>query len=168
VAYIFSLSEIQIHSLVNKMESLLDSEAIMGKIINSLDPPSQLALMLTRKRFLEASVSQVYLAPRLESADSFERLMDLINVPLPYLNYAIYIRELAFTSPAAADNIYLGDLDYCLALCTRLELFKLDNCYHISNILIQALAQSECRKALLHIAIRSCPISGLCKVNSNF
>jgi hypothetical protein len=132
----------------------------MARIIHSLDPPSQLSLMLTSKSFLDATVGQVYLAPRLDSADSFERLMDLINVPLPYLNYAIYIRELSFTSPAAADNIYMGDLDYCLALCNKLELFKLDNCYHISNILIQALAQSECRAALLHIAIRGCPISG--------
>jgi hypothetical protein len=143
------------------MERLLNSEPVIARIIDYLDPPSQLALMLANKHILEAAAGAVLTAPRLDSSDSFERLMDLINVPLPYLNYAIYIRELSFTSPAAADNIYMGDLDYCLALCTKLELFKLENCYHISNILIQALAQSECRDTLLHIAIRGCPISGL-------
>lgn len=141
------------------MERILELEPVMAQITENLDPASQLSLMLTNKRILSAAAAQVYRAPSLHVADSFETLMDLINLPLPYLSYASFIRELSFTTTAAADNIYMGDLDYCLALCKSLELFKLENCYHISNILIQALAQSECRSSLLHIAIRGCPIS---------
>ncbi|KAJ3109515.1 hypothetical protein HDU97_005172 [Phlyctochytrium planicorne] len=66
------------------------------------------------------------------------------------------IRELDI-SGNAADNLYMGDLDAVLGMSPNLEVFRLENCFHISNILIQSLAH-HCPN-LLQLDLPGCPIS---------
>ncbi|KAJ3216248.1 hypothetical protein HDU67_009758 [Dinochytrium kinnereticum] len=82
--------------------------------------------------------------------------MGLLNTPLPYVPYPVMIRELDI-SGNAADNLYMGDLDAVLGMVPNLEVFRLENCFHISNILIQSLAH-HCPN-LLQLDLPGCPIS---------
>jgi hypothetical protein len=66
------------------------------------------------------------------------------------------IRELDI-SGIAADNLYMGDLDSALGMCPNLEVFRLENCYHISNILVQSIAH-HCPN-LLQLDLPGNPIS---------
>ena len=67
--------------------------------------------------------------------------MTLLNTPLPSLPYPEMIKELDIGA-AAADNLYMGDLDATLAICTGLEVFRLENCFHISGILVRSLGMN--------------------------
>ncbi|KAJ3037829.1 hypothetical protein HDV00_001330 [Rhizophlyctis rosea] len=58
---------------------------------------------------------------------------------------------------AAADNLYMGDLDATLAICTGLEVFRLENCFHISGILVRSLGM-HCGM-LKQVDLPGCPIS---------
>jgi hypothetical protein len=75
----------------------------------------------------------------LDKMNSFELLMGVLNISLPYHPYPFMIQKLDI-SGIAADNIYMGDLDFCLKSCSNLQIFRLERCYHISNILIQSIA----------------------------
>ncbi|KAJ3249987.1 hypothetical protein HK104_007526, partial [Borealophlyctis nickersoniae] len=82
--------------------------------------------------------------------------MTLLNTPLPFHPYPTLIKELDIGS-VAADNLYMGDLDATLALCPNLEIFRLENCFHISNILVRSLS-GHC-PALKQVDLPGCPIS---------
>lgn len=116
----------------------------------------QVNLMLVCKSWATFITDSMYHAPPLQTPDSFERLLRLLNTPLPYYPYPQMIKELDI-SPIAADNIFMGDLDSALSLCTNLQVFRLENCYHISNILVQSLSRHSSK--LLQLELSGCPIS---------
>ncbi|KAJ1558977.1 hypothetical protein HK405_012498, partial [Cladochytrium tenue] len=113
-------------------------------------------MLVVCKGWSKAVAESMYRAPPLSTPDSFERLMGLLNTPLPYHPYSAMIRELDITG-MAADNLYMGDLDSALGMCPNLEVFRLENCFHISNILIQSIAH-HCPN-LLQLDLPGCPIS---------
>ncbi|KAJ3194675.1 hypothetical protein HK101_002205 [Irineochytrium annulatum] len=132
---------------VNVLASLVD---------NVRDHADRVSMMLVCKAWTKPVAEAAYRAPPLESSDSFERLMVLLNTVLPALPYAAMIRELNI-SGLAADNLYIGDLDAALRACTELEVFRLENCYHVSNILVKSVAQSS--SGLLQLDLPGCPVS---------
>ncbi|KAI8849683.1 hypothetical protein BC829DRAFT_178339 [Chytridium lagenaria] len=114
------------------------------------------SLMLVCKGWSKTVAQAMYRAPPLQSPDSFERLMGLLNTPLPAHPYPTMIRELDI-SGMAADNLYMGDLDAALGMCPNLEVFRLENCFHISNILLKSIAH-HC-PGLLQLDLPGCPVS---------
>ncbi|KAJ3328040.1 hypothetical protein HDU76_010692 [Blyttiomyces sp. JEL0837] len=135
--------------------------SLPGKVISHLvetlrDHPDHVSMLLVCKGWSKPVAEAMYRAPPLQSPDSFERLMGLLNTPLPYHPYPAMIRELDI-SGMAADNLYMGDLDAALGMCPNLEVFRLENCYHISNILIQSIAH-HCPN-LLQLDLPGCPVS---------
>lgn len=130
---------------------------VLFKILDCIpEHQDQLAFMLTCKKWCNEIAQVLYHAPQLQASDSFERLMGLLTTPLPALPYSSYIKELSF-SASAADNLYMGDLDSALSLCPNLQLFRLENCYHISNILVQSLSHHS--RKLEQLELSGCPVS---------
>ncbi|KAJ3118168.1 hypothetical protein HDU96_003455 [Phlyctochytrium bullatum] len=136
--------------------SQLPSRVISSIVDNLKDHSDHVSLLLVCKGWCKTVAEAMYRAPPLSSPDSFERLMGLLNTPLPFLPYPVMIRELDIAGNAA-DNLYMGDLDAVLGMCPNLEVFRLENCFHISNILIQSLAH-HCPN-LLQLDLPGCPIS---------
>ncbi|KAJ3381167.1 hypothetical protein HDU92_005560 [Lobulomyces angularis] len=133
-----------------------DKKILYNLIDNIPNHSDQISLSLACRKWSIPCLEAMYHSPPLQNSDSFERMLSLLNTPLPYINYTLLIKELNISS-VAADNIYMGDLDFCLAACPNLELFRLENCYHISNILVQSL--SQLCKNLLQLELSGCPIS---------
>ncbi|KAI8840900.1 hypothetical protein BC829DRAFT_446889 [Chytridium lagenaria] len=136
--------------------SQLPSRVISSIVDNLRDHSDHVSLLRVCKGWCNTVAEAMYRAPPLESPDSFERLMGLLTTPLPFVPYPVMIRELDI-SGNAADNLYMGDLDAVLGMVPNLEVFRLENCFHISNILIQSLAH-HCPN-LLQLDIPGCPIS---------
>ncbi|KAI9329378.1 hypothetical protein DFJ73DRAFT_902335 [Zopfochytrium polystomum] len=135
--------------------------SLPGKVISNIvdalrDHADHVSLLMLCKGWSKAVAESMYRAPPLFSSDSFERLMGLLNTPLPYHPYSAMIRELDI-SGMAADNLYMGDLDAALGMCPNLEVFRLEGCFHISNILVQSIALN-CPN-LLQLDLPGCPIS---------
>ncbi|KAJ1554692.1 hypothetical protein HK405_004324 [Cladochytrium tenue] len=135
--------------------------SLPGKVISNVvdllkDHGDHVSMLVVCKDWSKAVAESMYRAPPLSTPDSFERLMGLLNTPLPYHPYSAMIRELDITG-MAADNLYMGDLDSALGMCPNLEVFRLENCFHISNILIQSIAH-HCPN-LLQLDLPGCPIS---------
>ncbi|KAJ3165006.1 hypothetical protein HK101_000324 [Irineochytrium annulatum] len=134
----------------------IPSRVISNIVDNLKDHGDHVSLLLVCKGWCKTVAEAMYRAPPLFSPDSFERLMGLLYTPLPALPYTVMIRELDI-SGTAADNLYMGDLDATLGMCPNLEVFRLENCFHISNILVQSLAH-HCQN-LLQLDLPGCPIS---------
>ncbi|KAJ1535674.1 SCF ubiquitin ligase complex subunit [Nowakowskiella sp. JEL0078] len=115
-----------------------------------------LSLMLLCKGWSKDITEQAYRAPELNGADSFERLMGLLNTPLPAHPYPKIIRELDI-SGLAADNLYMGDLNAALSMCPNIEIFRLENCYHISNMLVRSIAD-YCLN-IKQVDLPGCPVT---------
>ncbi|KAJ1562362.1 hypothetical protein HK096_010854 [Nowakowskiella sp. JEL0078] len=96
-----------------------------------------------------------YQSPPLDTPTAFARLTALLStsgsldqqnngtskVPNTFHPYHALVRELYFT-PMAAEDLYMGDVDRALALCSAsLVSFHLENCIHVSNLLVQSLAR---------------------------
>ncbi|KNC97997.1 uncharacterized protein SPPG_06415 [Spizellomyces punctatus DAOM BR117] len=129
---------------------------VISGIVTYLDHADQVSALLVCRGWSRPVAEAMYRAPPLQSSDSFERLMSLLNTPLPAHPYPEMIRELDIGS-SAADNLYMGDLDATLAVCTNLEVFRLENCFHISNILVRSLS-THC-PSLKQVDLPGCPIS---------
>ncbi|TPX60526.1 hypothetical protein PhCBS80983_g01761 [Powellomyces hirtus] len=130
--------------------------AVIDGIVQNLSHSDQLNFLVLCKAWSRPVATAMYRAPLLQSSDSFERLIQLLNTPLPAHPYPELIRELDIGA-SAADNLYMGDLDSALAVCTGLEVFRLENCFHISNILVRSLA-AHCSN-LKQVDLPGCPIS---------
>jgi hypothetical protein len=90
------------------------------------------------KPWAEAFAAALFHSPPLTHPDAFEILLTVLNSSS--FDYKSLIQRLEL-SGAAADNIYMGDLDLCLKQCTNLKSFKLERCFHISNLVIQSIAK---------------------------
>ncbi|KAJ3163486.1 hypothetical protein HDU86_000065 [Geranomyces michiganensis] len=130
--------------------------SVLAGFVRYLNHADQAKLLVVCKAWSLPVASAMYRAPLLQSSDSFERLIQLLNTPLPAHPYPELIRELDIGA-SAADNLYMGDLDNALAVCTGLEVFRLENCFHISNILVRSLA-AHCTN-LKQVDLPGCPIS---------
>ncbi|KAJ3166112.1 hypothetical protein HDU88_003659 [Geranomyces variabilis] len=130
--------------------------SVLAGFVRYLNHVDQAKLLVVCKKWSLPVASAMYRAPLLQSSDSFERLIQLLNTPLPAHPYPELIRELDIGA-SAADNLYMGDLDNALAVCTGLEVFRLENCFHISNILVRSLA-AHCQN-LKQVDLPGCPIS---------
>ncbi|KAJ3003908.1 hypothetical protein HKX48_001502 [Thoreauomyces humboldtii] len=129
---------------------------VLASIVGHLSHADQVSLLMVCKAWSLPVAEAMYRAPDLQTSDSFERLVSLLNTPLPALPYPELIRELDIGS-SAADDLYMGDLDSTLAVCTNLEVFRLENCFHISNILVRSLS-AHCTN-LKQVDLPGCPIS---------
>ncbi|KAI8816540.1 uncharacterized protein EV422DRAFT_288344 [Fimicolochytrium jonesii] len=160
-----------VEALSNEVEKLgLNTEGTNGVLSNEKQFPlvalptlvaylphaDRVSLLQCCKAWSRPVAEAMYGAPLLQSFDSFERLMTLLNTPLPAHPYPELIRELDIGS-SAADNLYMGDLDATLGSCPNLEVFRLENCFHISNILVRSLA-AHCPN-LKQVDLPGCPIS---------
>ncbi|KAJ3085196.1 SCF ubiquitin ligase complex subunit [Quaeritorhiza haematococci] len=132
------------------------SNVFFNIVAHLAEHQDQCNLMLVCKKWSKSVAEAMYHAPPLQSSDSFERLMGLLNTPLPFHPYPSMIRKLDI-SGIAADNLYMGDLDAALSMCPNIEVFRLENCYHISNILVQSLSH-HCPK-LKQVDLPGCPVS---------
>jgi hypothetical protein len=95
-------------------------------------------LLLICKPWAQSFAAALFHSPPLTHPDAFEILLSILNSS--YFDYKSLIQRLEL-SGAAADNIYMGDLDLCLKECTNLKSFKLERCFHISNLVIQSIAK---------------------------
>ncbi|KAI8813548.1 hypothetical protein BJ742DRAFT_767129 [Cladochytrium replicatum] len=130
---------------------------VLGRIVTNLpDHQDQLSLLLVCKGWSRSVAESMYRAPPLQSSDSFERLMGLLNTPLPAHPYPTMIRELDI-SGLAADNLYVGDLDAALQMCPYLEIFRLENCFHISNVVVRSIAD-HCAN-IRQVDLPGCPVT---------
>ncbi len=106
-------------------------------IAQYVPPKEYIKLLLVCKEWSNAFAAVMYNSPPLNHPDAFEQLMSTFKGFHPYNKY---IQRLNI-SGAAADNIYMGDLELCLKECTNLKAFKLERCYHISNMVIESIAK---------------------------
>ncbi|KAI9012923.1 hypothetical protein BC832DRAFT_613053 [Gaertneriomyces semiglobifer] len=134
-------------------------QSVLALLVHYLPKEDHISLLLLSKSWSKAVAAALYRAPPLQSSDSFERLMALLNTPLPYHDYPALIRELEI-STMAADNMYIGDLDATLAACRQLEVFRLENCFHMSNILVRSLS-THCFN-LKQVDMPGCPLTDSC------
>ncbi|KAJ1555311.1 SCF ubiquitin ligase complex subunit [Nowakowskiella sp. JEL0078] len=139
----------------NKYNAL--PERVLKEIAKQVSSHNDLlSLMLLCKGWSKDITEQAYHAPELNGADSFERLMGLLNTPLPAHPYPKIIRELDI-SGLAADNLYMGDLNAALSMCPNIEIFRLENCYHISNMLVRSIAD-YCQN-IKQVDLPGCPVT---------
>ncbi|KAJ3141362.1 hypothetical protein HK100_007790 [Physocladia obscura] len=131
-----------------------------------------------------ASLGALYRRPPLQRFDSFERLLAVLPLRVPGshglldynsstyadddksesdggdrdgVTYAALVRELDLCG-AAADNLYIGDLDGALALCAAsLRILRLGSVFHMSNMVVQSIA-THCPR-LLQLELPGCPVS---------
>ncbi|KAI9092343.1 hypothetical protein DFS34DRAFT_288779 [Phlyctochytrium arcticum] len=144
-------------SLTSKISKWLNlPPRVIAGIVEYLDHVDRVSILVLCKTWSPLVAEAMYRAPPLQSSDSFERLMTLLNTPLPAHPYPEMIRELDIGS-SAADNLYMGDLDATLAVCPNLEIFRLENCFHISNILVRSLS-AHCPN-LTQVDMPGCPIT---------
>ncbi|KAJ3257692.1 hypothetical protein HK103_004319 [Boothiomyces macroporosus] len=113
-------------------------------------------LLLVSKEWSRAFATAIYQNPDLTPTDAFERLLGLLNTPLPTHPYSFMIQKLDI-SGIAADNLYMGDLDACLKQCANIKILRLERCFHISNILLQSIS-NYCFK-IEQLDLPGCPIS---------
>lgn len=98
----------------------------------------------------------MYKSPVFESSENFEDLMTSLSNKSSLFDYAASIRKLLINSSVAC-NLYMGDIDAALQICPNLETFRLEQCYHMSNLLIQSLSH-HCPQ-LARLELPGCPIS---------
>ncbi|KAJ3388864.1 hypothetical protein HDU84_009371 [Entophlyctis sp. JEL0112] len=115
-------------------------------------------------------LAALYTRPSLTLSDSFERLLAVLPLPVPVsrspsiagsepfpYTYADLVQELDLCG-AAADNLYIGDLDGALAMCSRsLRILRLGSVFHMSNMIVQSIA-THCL-GLLQLELPGCPVS---------
>ncbi|KAI8921766.1 hypothetical protein BC831DRAFT_73204 [Entophlyctis helioformis] len=101
----------------------------------------QLALLRVCRAWSPAVAAAIYAHLPLRASDAFERLNSLLHAssPSPLVPIAASIASLDISS-AAADNVFMGDLDAALAKLPHLHAFRLEHSFHISNILVRSLA----------------------------
>ncbi|KAJ1341556.1 hypothetical protein BSLG_003979 [Batrachochytrium salamandrivorans] len=110
---------------------------IMHYLPNHCD---RLAVLSINRCWSAAAAAAIYTSPHLTTSMSFERLLQLVTSDHPFHPYASLITTLNLCSPSAADNIFMGDLDLMLSHCSMLQVFRLEHCFHISNILVRSLS----------------------------
>jgi hypothetical protein len=120
-------------------------EYVLQRIIQLLPKSERWKLLLLSKKLSPRIAIDMYTQPQLLEEDSFEQLSSLIAHPGLH-EYEKFITILDIQSAAAANmllpvnNRYMGDLDVVLRKCINLKVFKLRNCLHASNILLQSLS----------------------------
>ncbi|KAI8618536.1 hypothetical protein BC830DRAFT_1166125 [Chytriomyces sp. MP71] len=78
------------------------------------------------------------------------------TLPAKLSIYAHLVHELDLCG-AAADNVYIGDLDGALALCANLRILRLGSVFHMSNMIVQSVA-THCSN-LVQLELPGCPVS---------
>ncbi|KAJ3395595.1 hypothetical protein HDU92_005417 [Lobulomyces angularis] len=107
-------------------------------------------------KFWANKLSQIlYFSPPLLAPLSFARLNKTLINRKNYLHYLLFVKKLDLKGVVAQD-LEMGDLDCALSYCINLEHFRLENCLHISNILISSLA--ECCTSLKTVELPGCPM----------
>lgn len=57
-------------------------------------------------------------------------------------NLGMKVRRLSLAEDSVVNGCCLGDLDQLLSLCPRLQSFRLEQGMHISNVLVQSIAEN--------------------------
>lgn len=124
------------------MEKIEIPHLVADRILRYIDDQKdRLKLLAVCKEWSRAFATAIYQTPCLDRMNSFESLLGLLNMPVPYHPYAFLIQKLDITG-GAADNVYMGDLDSCLKHCSNLKILRLERCFHVSNILVESIANN--------------------------
>ncbi|XJO78574.1 hypothetical protein BDV3_002989 [Batrachochytrium dendrobatidis] len=132
--------------------------AVMRRIINYLPSAcDRLSLLSLNRQWSLLAAASIYASPLLATSQSFERLLQLLSSPASTLihPYSSLISTLDLSSSAAADSIFMGDLDLVLSRCPQLLCFRMKHCFHISNILVRSLS-ANCIN-LRQVDLPGCP-----------
>ncbi|KAJ3248059.1 hypothetical protein HDU78_002152 [Chytriomyces hyalinus] len=157
-------------------------ERIGQHLRDSDDRRSVVECARVTRRWTEGMLRALYKCPRLVQHDSFEALLAVLGATVPgsrglvgygkdqvvgldssggdgsnqAITYASLVAELDLCG-AAADNVYIGDLDGALALCSNLRILRLGSVFHMSNMIVQSVA-THCLN-LLQLELPGCPVS---------
>ncbi|KAJ3074143.1 hypothetical protein HDU98_011992 [Podochytrium sp. JEL0797] len=119
-----------------------------------------LRLAVVAKSWALPALGALYRCPRLEAFDSFERLLAVLPLKVPgssLVHYASLVQELDLCGQAA-DNLFIGDLDVALRLCSdSLRILRLGSVFHMSNMIVQSIATHA--KHLMQLELPGCPVS---------
>ncbi|KAI9339309.1 hypothetical protein BDR26DRAFT_862208 [Obelidium mucronatum] len=118
-------------------------------------------LALVQRAWTEPALACLYRCPPLSQPDSFEQLLGVLQRRVPTaagaVAYADLVQELDLCG-AAADNVYIGDLDGALRCCKdSLRILRLGSVFHMSNMIVQSIA-THCH-VLMQLELPGCPVS---------
>ncbi|KAJ3030473.1 UNVERIFIED_CONTAM: hypothetical protein HDU68_008889 [Siphonaria sp. JEL0065] len=117
-------------------------------------------LALVQRSWTEAALGALYRCPPLVHPDAFEQLLVVLPRRVPTTAATVYaglVQELDLCG-AAADNVYIGDLDGALQSCKHsLRILRLGSVFHMSNMIVQSIA-THCH-VLMQLELPGCPVS---------
>jgi hypothetical protein len=112
--------------------------AIAKTILNFVPKQDHQKLLLICKDWSVSFCTALYTSPTFTHSDAFELFLGILNGNT-FHPYAFIVQILDLTP--IGDFIYMGDVDQCLQKCMNLKTFKLERCFHISNMLIQSIGK---------------------------
>ncbi|KAJ3069859.1 hypothetical protein HK102_006821, partial [Quaeritorhiza haematococci] len=125
-------------------------------IARNLDSEDRFNMLLVSRAWSSAAAEVLYSTPPLKTPQQFEYLLNLVTTEDAVHPYGSLVTDLEFRGEMV-DELYMGDLDRALQHCPNLVGFRLESCLHISNLVVQSLA--EFCPGLKRLALPGCPIS---------
>ncbi|KAI8911052.1 hypothetical protein EDD86DRAFT_246394 [Gorgonomyces haynaldii] len=121
-----------------------------------LEPKDAVKLIYLCQAWSGAATEAFYEIPPLHGQDCFAKLTALVTAKRTVHPYALFIRELILAGEVA-DDLMVGDLKDCLAVCTNLISFRVEGCSHLSNLLAQFIGEHA--QFLFRLELPGCSIS---------